>query len=162
MKKLFYVLLAMLSLSCRDAYDLPVNVPASGYLVVDGTINGGQGPTSVNLSKSVRLVDSFTINNVTNAIVTVEGEDNSKFTIPHTSNGQYVINQLNLNKAVKYRLRIRHDNKEYLSSYLPVKQSPVIDSIQFERTDKGVDIYVDAKGNSNTSGYYRWNYDEDW
>jgi hypothetical protein len=162
MKKLLYLLPALLALSCKDSYDLPVNIPATGYLVVDGTINSGQGATTINLSRTVRLVDSFNINYVTNAIVTVEGEDNSKFTLAHKSNGQYVNNQLNLNKAIKYRLRIRSENKDYLSSYLPVKQSPVIDSVNWEKTDKGVDIYVDAKGNSNTSGYYRWDYEEDW
>jgi hypothetical protein len=162
MKKLLYLLLALLTLSCKDSYDLPVNIPATGYLVVDGTINSGQGATNINLSRTVRLVDSFHVNYITNAIVTVEGEDNSKFTLTHKSNGQYVNNQLNLNKAIKYRLRIRSDNKDYLSSYLPVKQSPVIDSVNWEKTDKGVDIYVNAKGNSNTSGYYRWDYEEDW
>jgi hypothetical protein len=162
MKKLLYLLLALMALSCKDSYDLPVNIPATGYLVVDGTINSGQGATFINLSKTVRLVDSFNIRYVTNAIVTVEGEDNSKFTLTHKSNGQYINNQLTLNKAIKYRLRIRSDNKDYLSSYLPVKQSPLIDSINWEKTDKGVDIYVDAKGNSNTPGYYRWDYDEDW
>jgi hypothetical protein len=162
MNKLFYVLLALLTLSCKDSYDLPVNIPASGYLVVDGTINSGLGATSINLSKSVRLEDSFSVNYVKTAAVTVEGEDNSKFTLAHRSNGQYVNDQLSLNRAVKYRLRIRLDNKEYLSSYLIVKQSPVIDSIQWVRHDKGVDIFVDAKGNSNTSGYYRWDYEEDW
>ncbi|HTE25628.1 DUF4249 domain-containing protein [Flavitalea sp.] len=162
MKKLFNVFLALLALSCKDSYDLPVNIPATGYLVVDGTINSGQGATYINLSKTVRLVDSFNVNYVTNAIVTVEGEDNSKFTLAHKSNGQYINNQLNLNRAIKYRLRIRSDNKEYLSSYIPVKQSPAIDSVNWEKTDNGVDIYVDAKGNSNTSGYYRWDYDEDW
>jgi hypothetical protein len=162
MNKLFYVLLALLALSCKDSYDLPVNVPPTGYLVVDGTINSGQGATLINLSKSVRPVDSFSINYVTNAVVTIEGEDNSKFPLAHRSKGQYGNNQLNLNKAIKYRLRIRMDNKDYLSAYLAVRQSPVIDSINWEKNDKGVDIYVDAKGNSNTSGYYRWDYDEDW
>ena len=152
----------MLALGCKDSYDLPVNIPATGYLVVDGTINSGQGATYINLSKTVRLVDSFSIHYVTNAVVTVEGEDNSKFTLAHKSNGQYINNQLNLNRAIKYRLRIRSDNKDYLSSYLAVTQSPVIDSVNWERTDKGVDIFVDAKGNSNTSGYYRWDYEENW
>ncbi|RYY19889.1 MAG: DUF4249 domain-containing protein [Chitinophagaceae bacterium] len=162
MKKLCYMLLAVLALGCKDSYDLPVNVPATGYLVVDGTINSGLGATFINLSKTVRLVDSFNINYVTNAEVSVEGEDNSKFPIPHSRNGQYINNQLNLNRGAKYRLRIRLDNKEYVSSYLAVKPSPVIDSINFTKTDQGLDIYVDAKGNANTTGYYRWEYEETW
>jgi len=150
-------------IGCKDSYDLPVNIPATGYLVVDGTINSGQGPTYLNLSKTVRLVDSFSINYVTNAEVNVEGEDNSRFALTHRGHGQYVNDQLSLTRNQKYRLRIKlTDGKEYLSSYLAIKQSPLIDSINWERDDAGVHIFANAKGSANTSGYYRWDYDEDW
>src|SRR5690349_17958761 len=162
MKKLIYILAVTLAFGCKDAYDLPVDVPASGYLVVDGTINSGKGATYINLSKSVRLVDTFSVNNVTNATVAVEGEDNSRFSLTHRGSGRYVNDQLVLNKAVKYRLHIRSDNKEYLTPYLPVKQSPPIDSVNFVYDGEGAHIFVDAKGNANTSGYYRWDYEEDW
>jgi len=162
-KQIITLFLILFVISCKDSYDLPVNIPATGYLVVDGTINSGQGATYLNLSKTVRLVDSFSINYVTNAAVTVEGEDNSRFTLTHRGKGQYVNDQLSLGRNQKYRLRIKlTDGKEYLSSYLAVKQSPPIDSVQWERDDAGVYIYANAKGSANTTGYYRWDYDEDW
>jgi len=163
MKKLLYVLFAWLLLGCKDSYDLPVNIPATGYLVVDGTINSGQGPTSITLSKSVRLVDSFAVNFVTNANVVVEGEDNSTFQLSHRGSGVYVNDQLNLNRSKKYRLNIKlPDGKQFLSSYLSVMSSPVIDSISWEREDRGVNVFVNAKGLPGMPGYYRWDYQEDW
>jgi uncharacterized protein DUF4249 len=163
MKKLIYILLAGLALGCKDSYDLPVNIPATGYLVVDGTINSGQGSTIINLSRTVRLVDTFNINYVTNAKVEVEGEDNSRALLNHRGNGQYVNDQLNLNKGVKYRLNVDlPDGRKYQSSFVAVKQSPGIDSINWQKDDGGVNIYIDAKGNPNSGGYYRWDYAEDW
>lgn len=162
MKKIFFIVLMAQLFSCKDDYDLPVDIPATGYLVIDGVINSGQGETVVYLSKSVRLVDSFSINYVTNANVTVEGQDNSKFLLNHRGRGEYTNPQLSLNRSQQYRLRILQSGKEYVSKYMPVKQSPAIDSISWNFEPAGVNIYMDAKGNANTSGYYRWDYTENW
>jgi hypothetical protein len=162
MKKLLYYILAIFSVSCKDAYDLPVDVPATGYLVVDGTINSGQGPTVLSLSKTTRLVDTFNINYVTNAVVEVQGQDNSKFPLTHTTLGQYRHNQLNLNPSVKYRLYIKlPDGRTYESPYLSVKSSPAIDTISYE-LDNALNIYANAHGGTNSTRYYRWDYDEAW
>lgn len=161
MKRLIYIVIAFILIGCKDSYELPLNVPATGYLVVDGVINPA-GVTTISLSRTVRLVDSFNVNYVQDASVTVEGEDNTSQTLMHNSAGRYESTNLNLNPGVKYRLLIWHNGKEYTSSYLPVKQTPLIDSISWERDDMGVHIYADAKGNANTSGYYRWDYEEDW
>jgi hypothetical protein len=161
--KAAFMLLAFAATSCKDAYDLPVNIPASGYLVVDGVVNSGQGPTTISLSKTVRLIDSFNINYITDAAVVVEGEDNSRFPLMHTGRGQYTNSQLALNRSQKYRLSIRlADGKEYKSGFLPVNATPAIESVNWVQDGAGVHIYVDAKGNANTSGYYRWEYEEDW
>jgi hypothetical protein len=34
--------------------------------------------------------------------------------------------------------------------------------VNWVQDGEGVHIYVDAKGDANTSGYYRWEYEEDW
>ncbi|RYZ50239.1 MAG: DUF4249 domain-containing protein [Sphingobacteriales bacterium] len=162
MKKILFILLLANVLSCKDDYNLPVSIPATGYLVIDGSINSGIGETVIALSKTVRLTDSFNVNYVTNAAVTLEGQDNSKIQLNHRGNGQYVHNQLALNRSQQYRLRILENGKEYVSGYLPVRQSPVIDSISWEYDQSGVHIFMDAKGNTNTSGYYRYEYAETW
>ncbi|RYF96959.1 MAG: DUF4249 domain-containing protein, partial [Chitinophagaceae bacterium] len=162
MKKILFVIFMTQLFSCKDSYDLPVSIPATGYLVIDGAINSGQGETVIYLSKSVRLVDSFNVNYVTNANVFVEGQDNSRIQLSHRGRGEYVHTQLSLNRSQQYRLRINQGGKEYLSKFMPVKQSPVIDSISWDYDPAGVHIYMDAKGNANTSGYYRWDYSEAW
>ncbi|RYG02626.1 MAG: DUF4249 domain-containing protein, partial [Chitinophagaceae bacterium] len=164
MNKILCLLVMVVAIGCKDRYVLPVNVPATGYLVVDGTINAGVGATTIHLSRSTRLIDTFNINYVKDATVTVEGEDNSIFPLYYTGEGGAYENlQLTLNPSVKYRLRIESgEGKEYLSSYLNVQKSPPIDSLVWDRDDAGVNIYANAHGTAETSGYYRWDYRETW
>jgi hypothetical protein len=163
MKKILFFLITVGFISCKDSYDLPVNLPTTGYLVVDGTINSGNGETVINLSRTQKLIDSFNIRYENNANVIVEGEDNSLAQLSFQGNGRYVADQLNLNRALKYRLRILTTaNQEYVSEFMPVKESPAIDNITWERDEEGVHIFANAKGSNNTSGYYRWDYEEDW
>ncbi|MET0299508.1 MAG: DUF4249 domain-containing protein [Flavitalea sp.] len=164
MNKILCLLVLVTAIGCKDRYKLPVDVPSTGYLVVDGTINAGSGSTSITLSRTSRLVDTFNINYVKDATVTVEGEDNSVMSLYYTGElGQYENPQLTLNPAVKYRLRIQSsEGKEYLSSYLNVQKSPPIDNLVWDRDDAGVNVYADAHGTAETSGFYRWDYRETW
>jgi hypothetical protein len=162
MKRIFCFILVVLFSSCKDSYELPLDVPDTGYLVVDGIINSGEGETVINLSKTVKLVDQFNINYVNDAVVIVEGEDNSSYPLSFTQDGTYRSPGLGLTPSRKYRLRIEQGGKQYLSDFLVAKISPPIDSISWDRDEQGVHIYADAKGNANTSGYYRWDFRENW
>src|SRR5688572_4601845 len=99
MKRLIYIVIVFILIGCKDSYDLPLNVPATGYLVVDGVINPA-GETTISLSRTVRLVDSFNINYVQDASVTVEGEDNTSQLLLHSSGGRYEATSLSLNPGV--------------------------------------------------------------
>ena len=162
MKKIGYLFILILALGCRERYDLPVTSPVTGFLVVDGTINAGLGPTTFTLTRTVKLVDSFTIKYLTRATVRVQGKDNSSFNLTEGSPGVYSINQLNLNQAQEYRLYIKTpEGKEYYSDYLPVKKTPAIESISWERND-GVHVYANTRDPQNNTKYYRWEYEETW
>lgn len=140
----------------------PVDVPVTGFLVVEGIINSGTGPTKINLTRTTKLVDSFNINYVVGATVTVQGDNNTSFTLPQTAPGEYSSPQLPINSNQKYRLYVKtKEGKEYQSEYLPVKKTPQIDSISWERGD-GVQIYANTHDASGNTRYYKWEYEETW
>lgn len=162
MKKLFYSCLVLLGMGCKQRFEPPVTAPVNGYLVVDGFINSGNGTTTIRLSRAIALADSARMKNEGNAVVRVEGEDNSVFPLPQTSIGIYSTPQLSLNSNVKYRLYIKTtDGKEYTSAFSGIIRTPPIDNIRWEQPD-GVQFYINTHDPQNNTRYYRWEWEETW
>ncbi|MBC7904286.1 MAG: DUF4249 domain-containing protein, partial [Gemmatimonadaceae bacterium] len=163
MKKLLVIILLFATHSCKERYEAPVTNLRSGYLVVEGFINSGIGPTTITLSRSTALPDRQRIKE-TGALVQVEGDNNSIVMLaPNALTGIYTNPQLTLSAGVKYRLKIRtSDNKEYVSEFQTIKTTPVIDSITWKREPSGVDIYVNAHDAQNNTRYYKWEYEQTW
>jgi len=159
----FYFFLLTL-FCCKKPFDLPASSTKSSYLVVEGVINSGSGPTVIKLSKTVQLNNKITANPVLGATVTVEGEQNSVYTlIDFNNNGNYESGDLNLPGNQKYRLSVKtSDGRQYLSDFVPVKPTPPIDSIGYTVKNKIVQLYANAHDPANNTRYYRWDYDETW
>src|SRR3979409_1516236 len=100
---LLFCFLVLMVLSCRQKVDPPGNVPPSGYLVVEGVINSGIGPTTITLSRTTRIDTSY-INYETGARITVEDPSNNSFFLTEYSAGKYSAIQLSLSPDQKYRL----------------------------------------------------------
>lgn len=158
-----YILLFTAAVSCREKYILPDTGPARGYLVVDGVINSGVGPTTIRISRTQALIDSNALRYERSAMVRVEGEDNSNFLLYEQENGVYRSDQLSLNPAIKYRLHIYTiDDKEYLTDYaLPLK-TPPIDDITWEQDGNGIMLFANTHDPQNNTRFYRWEADETW
>jgi hypothetical protein len=163
-RTLYYsLLLALVLVGCREKYLPPVNGDSRNLLIVEGVINSGTGPTNIRLSRSMRLIDSLKIRAELNAVVTVQGKDNTSFPLAPKGNGLYSADQLTLNVNQQYRLHIKTaDGKEYASSYVEVKRTPPIDSVSWRRTDRGVEIFVSSHDALNKTRYYQWDYEETW
>jgi hypothetical protein len=134
-------------------------------MVVEGFLNAGSGPTTITLTRSYSINSPGSIPRVTNAQVTVEGNDGTSFILSETgtNTGVYRHPQLTLNSAKQYRLKIRTTGaKEYLSEYVPVKLSQPIDSINWKWENNGVMVYANTHDASNNSRYYKWEYEETW
>jgi hypothetical protein len=130
--------------------------------VVEGIINSGTGPTTFSLTRTTKLVDSFNINYVIGATVTIQGDNNTGFTLAESAPGQYTSPQLPINANQKYRLYIKtKEGKEYQSEYIRVKKTPQIDSISWERGN-GVQIFADTHDPLGNTRYYKWEYEETW
>ncbi len=161
MKKIYTFTLLLLALGCRDKYNAPVISPSTGYLVVEGNINSGNGTTTITLSRTTKL-DSFTIKYEQGAIVKVEGDDNSSYSLAETGAGQYTAD-LNLNPTVKYKVSITTSNgKQYVSDLAQVKTNPPIDSISWQQEHDGVGIYINTHDPQNNTRYYQWEFVETW
>ena len=153
--------------SCRKPYDPPAVSSNNSYLVVEGVINAGPDSTFINLSRTVKISDKIVANPETGAVLTVEGDQNVSYPLTERNKGNYTSPGLNLDNAHKYRLRIRTaNNKQYLSDYVEVLNSPPIDSISYDINGvlsvPGINIYVNTHDATNKVVYYRWDYQETW
>ena len=162
-KFLFVCIIVTAGFACRERYNPPIISSAEAYLVVEGVLNAGTGPSTIRLSRSFKLDDSARLRGEKNAQVLVEGKDNVTRQLAMSGDGFYTSPNLNLSIGGEYRLRIITANgKEYLSDYVIAKKTPAIDSLGFKQDENGVEIYVNAHDDLNNTRYYRWDYDETW
>jgi hypothetical protein len=155
-------MMMLLFAQCKQEYDPNIEAQSTGFLVVEGFLNSGQGPTTIRLSRSSDLNDT-TLKPEAGAQLNVQGEDGSSFPLFGNGNGEYTIALLTLDNNVKYRLQIKtFDGKEYVSDYTAVKYTPPIDSITWQRENDGLRLYANARDPQNNAKYYQWKYEETW
>jgi hypothetical protein len=164
MKKLFLFSCILLVFSCREKYTPNLNEPANSYLVVEGFINNGPGPTTITLTRSTKLEDLKTIVPEPKATVRVEGKQNTTaFMLVETAPGIYTHPHLSLNANDEYRLYIKTSaGKEYVSDYSAVRSTPDIDEVSWDRKDGGVQIHTSTHDASGKTKYYQYKYEETW
>src|SRR5258708_34036271 len=104
---LFCAAVFLTKTSCIKKYDAGVNVPAKGYLVVEGFINRHGGPTTIYLSRTLTLSDTAKIVRERKALVSIQGENNASYSLTKTSAGVYVSAPVSLNNTARYRLHIK-------------------------------------------------------
>ncbi len=147
---------------CTQKYVAPYHLPATGYLVVEGFINLGNGPTNFTLSRASSL-DSPVIIPQSGAQVIVETQAGGSFPLTELGNGNYSISQIPVDLTQEYRLWITTpDGKEYLSDFAMAKLTPPVDSVSWKLATDGINIYVSAHDPQNNTRYYQWKYEETW
>jgi len=157
------ILLICIGFSCRDPYKPDIVSSSESYLVVEGVLTAGNGPTNIQLTRTFKLDANATVTPENNALVTVEGKDSTTAYLTMNGDGLYTSPNLGLVVSQEYRLRIITANgKEYLSDYIVAKQTPGIDSVSFRQNEKGVQTYVTTHDNTGNTRYYLWNFDETW
>src|SRR5258708_6372267 len=158
----FFLLLFAVS-ACKKPFNPTVISSPSHYLVVEGVINTGNDSTIIKLSRTVKLDSQTTVNPVLSASVVVESDQNNSYPLTSNGNGGYISTGLNLPVSQKYRLKIvTGDGQQYLSDFVPVKQTPAIDSIGYVIKDGNVQLYVNSHDPANATRYYRWDFNETW
>ena len=157
------VCIALLAVCCKKPFTPALNQSGNNrYLVVEGEITGNDS-TFIKLSRTKKIDTSKAILPETNALVTIENDANSIVPLTEIRPGTYAASPFNIDVTRNYRLRIKtSDAKEYVSDYVPVKNSPPIDSIGFIAQPSTMRVYVNSHDASNSTRYYRWDYSETW
>jgi len=157
------VCISLLAFSCKKPFTPTLDQSGNNrYLVVEGQITGTDS-TFIRLSRTKKVDTSKTILAETNAVVTIESDANITIPLAEIKPGTYAAPPFNLDAAHNYRLRIKTSvGKEYVSDYVPVKNSPSIDSVGFIAQPTAMTVYVTSHDASNSTRYYRWDYSETW
>jgi uncharacterized protein DUF4249 len=160
MKILTVVVLAAYAFSCVKPFNPPVVTSANlNYLVVDGFIVPGSS-TTIKLSRTLNISDSFRFIPELNAQLYIEGLSGSSYSFQTGIDGVYTSPSAFLSNDDKYRLRILlSDGKEYVSDYVEVKQSPPIDSLTWEEKED-ISIYANTHDPTGKARYYKWEFVE--
>lgn len=155
--------LAISITGCVEPYEPSVTKQVTNYLVVDAVINSTDGSASVNLTRTLPLYADEPVPRELNATVNIEDQEGAVYPLSEIGNGIYEQSGLAVDTDKQYRLRIRTaDNQEYLSQFIPVKNSPPIDSIFWLPESDGTRIFVNTHDDSGNSRYYKWTYQETW
>ena len=148
---------------CRKPYSPAITTANLNYLVVEGVINSGPDSTIIKLSRTTPISSGNKIIIETNALVTVLSDAGDKYALSESSPGNYTFLGLNLPVTKKYCLHITTSNdEEYQSDCEENKTTPDIDSVVYTPQKSGVQFYVNSHDNTNSTRYYRWDYDETW
>jgi len=149
---------------CLEPYAPALVTVDYNFLVIEGFLVGNDS-SFVKISRSQPIGDATPYESEIHATVEVEAENGTKYSLSEKSNGVYVAPPLNLTSSVNYRLHIRTDDtKEYYSEYVPLKESPPLDSVVWAETPSGdgVQFNVFAHDPENKTRYYLWKADETW
>ncbi|MFT2007996.1 DUF4249 domain-containing protein [Pontibacter sp. 13R65] len=161
-KYLLWCFLLLLS-SCIDPFQPEVVERSHNYLVVDGFINSGNGPTAFRLSRTQNLSEQGEPVSETGATVTVEEEGGAYYRLAEETAGTYAAPVLPIQPDKKYRLHIKTGNGgEYASEFVPVTPTPAIDEVAWQVERDGLLITVSTYDDQNNTFYYRWDFEETW
>ncbi|MGH2564835.1 MAG: DUF4249 domain-containing protein, partial [Ginsengibacter sp.] len=158
------IFFANITSGCKKSYNPPAIKVDNKFLVIDGVlVNSPDSPSIFTLSRTIKLTDStFSSSAETGAVVSVEGKNGENFSFTEQAGGIYKAGPLILNNSEQYRLKITTTNgDEYQSDYVPVSQTPAIDSITWQQQND-VTIYANTHDQSNNTKYYRRDFTETW
>jgi Domain of unknown function (DUF4249) len=170
-KKFLVIISLMSTIMCRKPYEPPAIKASNHFLAVDGIINiGSQASTSIQLTRSVSLLDSIPYLPELNAQVVIKSSTGAAYPLVDTSSsGIYVSGQLDLDPTLQYQVAVTtNDGNTYLTDLVTPKAAPPIDSITWELVEdatagtQAVNIYANAHDPTNNTRFYRWDYTETW
>ncbi len=152
-------LLGLFLLGCLDPYQPPTSNEKTDFLVIDGHINSTDNIATVKLSRAIGLSEPTRFPPEPGATVSIEGEDNQITPVPEVSGGVYSANHI-FDKAIRYRLKITTQDKEYLSEFINLESNTPIDSINWKADGKKLTIFGNTHDIAGGIKYYRYTYDE--
>lgn len=155
-----------LAVSC--VYDfIPTGIENDvNIIVIEGDIIAGDH-SYFRISNTVPLSSTTPVKYITQATVWVESESGEIISAAYDSNtaGTFVANTMGLDLNKKYKLCVDVAKRgSYQSIYMPVLQTPQIDSITYSIGDNrsSVQLQVTTHNDHSDQKHYKWTYHEDW
>lgn len=127
-------LLLLLCWGCKEPFEPEVSNIDHSILVVEGHIEVGGGETMISLARTRPVYDSISSMPLDWAVVSLEAEDGSSWSLHLQESGQYLLLEP-LPESQNYRLRIQTDGQTYLSDWLSPIITPEISEITFEKKE---------------------------
>ena len=161
--KIVVIIMIVIFAGCKDPYYPDLNSSSTHYLVVEGFINPN-GITNIKLTRTrtISKGDTAAYINELGANISIEDNNGNMYPLNDNGSGNYA-SFYSLNPDLKYRLHITtRDSKQYLSNFVPCKNSPPIDKIGWEFDDGNVQLFVNTHDPNNTTTFYRWDYVQTW
>ncbi|MCA8831457.1 DUF4249 domain-containing protein [Hymenobacter sp. BT728] len=147
---------------CIDPYTPEVQRQPGRLLVVDGAINS-KGISVVRLSYAMAVSQKGNPVPETKARVFIEEAEGARYPLSETSVGTYTSAALQLAAGKQVRLHFTTaTQRDYISDYTTVKDTPPIDSISWAIRNRKLNVYANTHDASNLSQYFRWTYVETW
>lgn len=172
LRKLFYIFLIMLPLSCIDPYRVDL-VEGEQLLTVDGFIHTDPGPHTIRLTRTDTYGSVFEglIRPVRQATVSVRDSQGLVTFLTEVEPGLYQTpSSFQARPGLSYTLQIRLlDGKEYASFPEEVHPVPPIDQISYRSVRRatenrledrfGVEFFAHFRDPSEQKNYYYWRMD---
>ncbi len=169
---LLFITLLLIVNSCIDPFDAALG-EYKDLLVVEGSISNENISHYILLTRSAANIDE-PIKYEHGAAVAIEDNLGNKVMLQEVSSGLYKTDSLEFQGVVgrTYTLLINtNDGRSYKSEPCLLNHPSRIDSVypvpakgwDSEGVEKkGIDILIDATGNTEGESFLRWTYDEDW
>lgn len=158
-----FLITALIITCCIDPFNPPSTKTDISLLVVDGFLNATDASCTIKLSRTIPISVDSAVHIEKDAKVQLLDDHDNTYLFTQSQAGTYVVTNLPLNSAYKYKLKIvTQKNIEYQSDFVAVNKTPAIDSLNwgFERT--GVPVYVNTHDSENNTHYYSWTFTETW
>lgn len=144
---------------CVEPYNPPSIKNAPSYLVVDAFVDATKASATVKLSRTTGLADKVP-QPVTGATVQLETKDGSVTNLFENYDGNYSIFGLIIDFDMDYRIKISHENNEYASEFVQIKQTPPIEDLFSDPRPAGLEIKLSTSDPARINKYYRWKIEE--
>jgi hypothetical protein len=150
-------------IGCIQKYTPKPNLAYTDALVVEGSLNSGQGQALLKLSRTGSLSAPTQLPEF-GATVVIQGSDSTRYPLTEISIGNYAAQDLNLDSGRQYRLFITtSEGDSYVSEFVSIIPNPPIDSVNYRReADSSVDVWVYTHNPRNNTRYYQWEFGETW
>jgi hypothetical protein len=160
----FFTILALLTIvGCTTPYDYQTN-GFDDAITIEATITDQYKTQEIKLTRTYKLEEKNPTFE-TKAIVFVTDDKGNKYDFKENATSYTSINEFQASPDRTYELHIRtQDGRSYVSSAEKLPQQTQIESVNAETITKegvlGVEITVNSTDPSNSSKYYRYEYEE--